>query len=390
MEDVQLCYPEPKPWMERARSIQYIPSGSQGIDETLRIIFRAVQDELSPETVLDIPSSNYNAVLDDVCRRIKPAGLTRKVDGTWRLTDESTEWLENKSNDYLAAILCANVMFMSEMLSHLQRPRTAREILAYANENYGMAWKGTEQVWSRNHWFKALGYVRHYPDSQLYEVTAEGKSFIESVAVMSPEEVNEEKMSQIPQNEGPSDWALEMCDITGSQLKTREIPLRSLPGRLSNPIDTIANVLAFLETPRATGELEKYLKDEQGLTKSLTTHFKTSLNQMGLTEKTARGITMTRRAREWLDGQRAADLACLAHISRRYVFEILRDIEEGANTRQEIKDAAKVKYEITNLTCDNLSARLNLLKYAGLIIEQSGILEITDSGRDLIGMIPLV
>lgn len=388
MEDVRTPYPEPKPWTERARSIQYIPEGSQGIAATLRIVFNAVQDNVSQETVLVIPGSDYNATLGDICTRIKPAGLTKKVGETWRLTDESIAWLENESNDYLAAILCANVMYMSEQLAQMQSPKTTRELYECATECYGMTWKEPQQVRARNYWFRALGYVRYHESNQKYELTEDGEAFLKTIRVLTPEEVRIEKERSATQHEEPSDWALRLCNISQVQLTSREAPLSHVPKGLEGPISTISSALSFLNTPRSIEEFDNHLKEDQRIAKPSSTALRGTLKQLGLTQKTARGIALTESAQRWLEEQKPTDLACIMHASRRYVFEILREVDAGAHTRRELGTIAKAKYEV-NLTKDSLSVRVNFLEYANLLIESSGILEVTTAGRHLLGDVQL-
>lgn len=388
MKEVRLPYPEPKPWAKRARSIQYIPEGSQGIATTLRIIFKAVQDELSPDTILEIPGSDYKATLGDVCTRIRPAGLTEKVDKTWRLTEESIAWLDNESNNYLAAILCANVMFMSEQLAQMQSPKSTRELWECATEYYGMAWKGLKQVRARNYWFRALGFVRYHESNQKYELTGDGRAFLATVEILSPEEVMEEKEMVAPKCEEPSEWALRLCDMPQEQLASRESPLACIPGGSKELVDTISVALSFLVTPLPFKEFDNHLKEVKGINKSSSAVLRGELKKLGLTQKTAKGIALTEKAQMWLEERKPVDLACIVHASRRYVFEIIKEVDAGASTRQEIGNIAKAKYQV-NLTEDNLSARINYLERAGLLIQSSSILEATDASRGLLDNVRL-
>ena len=49
--------------------------------------------------------------------------------------------------------------YISELLFFIKEPKTTKEVLNYANENYNMSWKQNGQIHERLAWLNDLGLI---------------------------------------------------------------------------------------------------------------------------------------------------------------------------------------------------------------------------------------
>ena len=78
--------------------------------------------------------------------------LVLKTVWGWELTKASKKYLESDDKLYLAAILCANIKFLGEILFYLDNPKKSSELQKIANSQYGLMWKAGLDINRRLLW----------------------------------------------------------------------------------------------------------------------------------------------------------------------------------------------------------------------------------------------
>ncbi len=121
-------YPTSLPWDEKVFSMPNIPRGSKGLLYTLRDILENVKSHMNPEDKLSFIGSDTEITLNEACIRLRPMRLVSKTSDGWELTKESAIWLNSGDDLYLAAVLCANIRFLAEILYYLDIPRKSKEL----------------------------------------------------------------------------------------------------------------------------------------------------------------------------------------------------------------------------------------------------------------------
>lgn len=101
-------------------SMPRVPSGDKGIVEILKEILNEVNKNTSPTKILKFTGSSSQNTLNELCVNLRPMNLVVKTEYGWALTKESKKYLESDDKLYLAALLCANIKFVGEILFYLE------------------------------------------------------------------------------------------------------------------------------------------------------------------------------------------------------------------------------------------------------------------------------
>lgn len=121
-------YPQNRPWDEKVFSMPNIPRGTEGLLVVLYDILQKVKEHCNTKDLLVYKGSNSKITLNEACVRLRPMRLVVKTAYGWELSKDSERWLETNDNLYLAAVLCANIRFVAEVLYYLDTPRKSNEL----------------------------------------------------------------------------------------------------------------------------------------------------------------------------------------------------------------------------------------------------------------------
>ena len=382
--DVSFECPRVKPWSERANSLQYIPMGDVGLKEALSITLSAVASGADLSAPAYIPGAKDTMSIADTCVRLNTTGLVARdtQSGGWTLTKEAAYWLDSKDDMYLAAILCSNVRFCGEQLANLQTPKTERELRAIAVSDYGMLWKTNSEIHARNDWFRSLGMVQHYEHSHQYELTDKGRAMLSTIDVATPQDIARETAQRIIPSPEPSAWALDICDLSEAELEVRETSISHICGRASDIALTLSRTISFLNVARTIDEFDEFTMREYRCSETSSQSYRSTLRVLGLLEDCPGGMRSTDVANRWNEAANPTDLACYLHSRRRFVFELLKALEDGSKNRKDLTTAALVLYGCV-LNRDNLGKRINVLRNAGLLVGER-VFEITEAGVNIL------
>lgn len=379
-------YPEPRRWDLKTSSAPNIPRGSNSFLDSLRIILSSVRDHVSKDLPVRIEGSSSNNNLDECCQRLRPVGLVHEKYGVWELTDIGEIWLESCDADYLAAVLCANVKFMGEMLSVLTLPKTASELQNIANNDYFLPWKQTSEINRRTVWLRDLGLIEFHDYSMQYQITGSGKALLKQISIDTPESVSRllNEKYEIALNVSP--WAIELCQLTQSELIERKGSVGYIPGGRSEITSTVSGYIALLSKPTSIETIERYSAENFGIKPSSSKSFLSTLKGIGICNQVSRTeYQATDIAQHWNENPNPVDLACCIHANCLFVFEILKELSTGEKDISSLTAASVVSYGLENENSSAILERLHLLKNAELV-KDYGMREysITSSGLELL------
>ena len=176
-------YPKNLDWEDKVFAMPNIPRGDDGLIAVLRELLTQVAKNTSPAKVIKFAGSDSNVSLGQLCVRLRPMKLVMKTENGWRLTEYAKKWLDSGDDRYLAAVLCANIKFLGEILYYLDTPKKSTELQKIANDQYGLSWKTLSDVNSRLLWLRAFGYVDFQEFSLLYSITDSGKEFLADIDI---------------------------------------------------------------------------------------------------------------------------------------------------------------------------------------------------------------
>ena len=327
-------YPAPRTWSLKAQAAPNIPRGSVGMVEALRIVLNDVAVGKTLNSPVDIPGSTSKVTLGVCCQRLRPVGLVRDVKGVWSLSGEAEKWRASGDNRYLAALLCANIKFMGEILNLLSEPKKMVELQTIANAQYRMPWKKTSEISRRLIWLRDLGLVEYHDYALLYEATKDALDFLASITIESPESIIEKSTSADGAVRQASRWALSLCDISAQDLSRRDGTIGYYPGGKSEIVNTISAYVSYLEVARSKESIEKFAATNYGIKASSLESFLSMLTKIGFIERVSReNYAATKIATTWNGSPNPLDLCCCVHANCLFTFEILQELENGPKAR---------------------------------------------------------
>lgn len=385
-------YPQNLLWEEKVFSMPNIPRGDNGLLFVLREILTRVRDHADPGEVLVFKGSSSRITLDEACVRLRPMHFVSKTASGWELTEESVKWLDSDDELYLAAMLCANIRFVSELLYYLDTPRKSQKLKEIAIREYGMAWKTLSDVNSRLVWLRQLGMVDYQEFSLLYSITDKGRAFLRNVQITEPNQLA--RQDDDTNNEEALDigeWVKAHCTIEQEQLAIRRQTIGYIPGLISECGKTIAEYLNLIKAGTTYEGIRNYAAEKHGISASSVRSFMTTLTNMGFVKRQSDELyVITGTAENWLASSTELELICIIHRNFLYVLEMLQELNGSVMDYKELYAIAKVSYGMDKANIEEIRKRVSILKAAKLIRNVStDKFAITNRGRMLLNEFPV-
>lgn len=380
-------YPKNRLWDEKVFSMPNIPRGDDGLLFVLREILTKVRNHDNPHDLLSFRGSSSKITLDEACVRLRPMRLVSKINSGWELTAESVKWLDSNDELYLAAILCANIRFVAELLYYLDTPRKSPELKEIAIREYGMGWKTLSDVNSRLVWLRQLGLVDYQEFSMLYSITEKGRAFLQNVQIVEPNQVihqiddtDKEEILHI------STWVKEYCTIDQQQLATHRQTIGYIPGIISDCANTISEYLNLIQAGTTYEGIRNYAAENYNISASSVRSFMTTLTNMGFVKRQTDTLyVITNAAKNWLASSSDLELICCIHRNFLYIFEMLQELNGNVLDYKELHAVAKVSYGMDKANIEEIRKRISILKNAKLVRNASiDKFTITNRGRLLL------
>ncbi len=382
-------YPPNLEWDDKVFSMPNIPRGDKDSIDVLKQILLLVRENESSSKKLIFAGSKSTISLEEACVRLRPMKLVIKSSNGWELPDTSIKWLESGDNLYLAAILCANVRFLSEILFYLDIPRTAAELQSIAVAEYDMNWKTTSALNIRLVWLRQLGLVDFQKFSLKYSLTKCGKNFIKTINVVNPSEIIREFDETINEQDlDVSEWAKEYCNK--KKTKLRKPSIGYIPRNISEVKYTITDFLSIIRSGASYEDFRKYAKINYNIAFSSSKSFLTTLINLGfVSRRTDLIVEITDLAKDWLQETNNIDLILCVHVNYLFVLEVLKELENEPLSYKQLAAKAKVSYGFVKEDVQEIRKRIALFKAAKLVMNISADkYVITNRGRNLLNLFP--
>lgn len=364
-------YPSNKDWDTKVFSVPNLPRGDVGSVDVLRQILEMVKKGDPTDKMLEFSGSSSNITLDDACVRLRPMNLVHKTENGWKLTDESSVWLDSGDDLYLAALLCANIKFLAEILFFLDAPRTAAQLFEIAITEYDMNWKTTSVLNSRLVWLRGLNLVDFQQFSLLYSITETGRDFLSHVKIVSPTEVTKESdETEGEENIKVSEWAI---DYHGqSRLNERKSIIGYVPGKFDDYHHTISEYLKIIKDGADFPRIEAYTTEKYGIAYSSLRSFFINLTNLKLISRmTDSKFEVTDIADYWLQEKNIVDLVICFDVCYKFVLDLLHEVKNRPMTYKELAAKARVSYGLEKESSDEMRKRVAILKAAKLVVNAS-------------------
>lgn len=348
--------PRPLLWADRAASMPYVPGGQEQQLESLRDLLLSVQaDGADPKVVRLVDST-------------RPKGLVERAGrGAWRVTKEGLTWLETQDHEYLIGVFHAGIRYVGELLEQLDSAAlTHHQLLAIANQDYGLDWTSLDQVRRRTTWLRAAGFVELRWDLSLV-ITDSGRRLLARLDNYRPEEHIDDQAAtrvnvELPSAPGPIQALLD--GLAQPELEARRRSWGYIPGT-APIIETFRDFVQAATPNIARQAWIDRCKSNYGAAESSAITALSAFRTAGLVEQIDQDVfASTVLARAWLESGADIDLVRIMHAHFRFVGELLKALEVTGNATELAAMA-----ESFNVTSAETQRRLALLRAAGLIEE---------------------
>ncbi|GAB3864424.1 hypothetical protein GCM10029963_74810 [Micromonospora andamanensis] len=176
-------------WPQRAKGVLPMPGGYNGYLQSLRKVCSVVEEER--------PTPAELATILETVLKVRPVAarlresFLRKVgvvvahDGICRLGPWTERWLDSDDDRVIIALLHARCQFVGELLAAAREPLTNEQLLAVANDQYGMSWDTQTQVGNRRGWLQSAGMLADTGDGKV-RTTAAGHALLAELTLHDP------------------------------------------------------------------------------------------------------------------------------------------------------------------------------------------------------------
>ncbi len=362
-------YPQNLPWDEKVLSMPNIPRGAEGHIIVLRSILKNVQSHMNPNDKLSIIGSDAKLTLNEACVRLRPMRLVLKTSNGWELTKESEIWLNSGDNLYLAAILCANIRFLAEILYYLDTPRKSADLKGIAVQEYGLGWKTISDINSRLVWLRQFGLVDFQEFSLLYSVTDLGREFLNYIHVVEPGQISGQEDETLEEDAlSIQPWAIDYCAISQNDLCLRHQSIGYIPGNALDFIHTIVEYLYLVQSNGDYDTIKKYAMGKYGIAvSSIRSFMNTLVNMDFIKRQTDRLFVLTDTAEKWLETSGIIEFVCCIQRNFLFVFELLKELDGKALSFQELAAIGRVSYGLDKASIEEIRKRIAIFKSAKLV-----------------------
>ena len=384
--------PAYREWNSKVFATPKVPRGKNGMIETINLILEAVRDKTPMTNKIEIEDTTANSRLDYLCIQLRPIGLLKQNYGVWELSGEAEEYLKNKNKLYLAEIFCANIKFFAEMIYFLKEEKTSKELHDIAINKYKLGWKTKSDINSRLTWLREFGLIEYNDYKLTYKINKDGLEFKKNIQYTKAEELGfwEDKTQNIEEVE-ITEFAEKALESSKNYLENRRESIGYIPGNVSDFINTICEYTQLLYNYIDIKDVYDFSDKTFNISKSSTSHFLSTLSNLGLVEHKSRYIIKASKdALKWFEEKNPIDLLCWLHSKCLFFFEILEELQEKSLTNKELAVIAKTSYGFSNENIDEIRKRIKMLITYDLIMEDTiNTYTITNKGKILLKKVPI-
>ncbi|EGQ2793547.1 hypothetical protein IO919_000456, partial [Staphylococcus pseudintermedius] len=136
-------------WKHKFNALPRLPRSQSkfGYVDTIKTIFHKIINNADLETVVKIDGSKTEHTLKHYIEiLLRYQFIKRDNENKYYLAESLINFEEESFRENLAKFLQLHVKYISELLFFIKEPKTTKEVLNYANENYNMSWKQKGQI----------------------------------------------------------------------------------------------------------------------------------------------------------------------------------------------------------------------------------------------------
>ena len=176
-------------WKDRRKDVYPMPGGYDEQVESLLALIRLVSerrptmDEFAEQIQERFGSSAGNA--RHIGLFLRRTSFVNEVAGLLEPSPVGAALLHNRDEALVLAHLHQRARFVGELLDAVSQPRTTTELLAIANDRYGMGWTTKAQIQRRRGWLQSVGAIRTDGDGRL-SLTELGRSVLGRLQLHEP------------------------------------------------------------------------------------------------------------------------------------------------------------------------------------------------------------
>ncbi|MFC4660792.1 hypothetical protein [Oceanobacillus aidingensis] len=366
-------YPYIRDWDTKVFSIPKIPRSSNGYPQSLKLILTALKENKPYSKPIELEGSKRKDTLERLYVFLRPTGIVEKRQNSkWEMSEEISKWLDSGDDLYLAAILNANIRFFSEILHILsKKPAQIQEIRGIAKNDYKLPWKEKSEILNRLGWLRDLKLVAYEDFSYTYSVTKLGEEFLSLVGYFDHEKIEVELDSTNNETEVPiSQWALDLCVLTGEDKLLRKNGFGYLPGSVQVMHETVYDYLLLMANPTDITTINNYSYETYGIKNSSVNSLITTLSNLKFIErKTKTQYQTTSLGKMFPTSSFELDFACCVNYNCNFMFEILAELFQRNLSLKELSARGKISYDFSYKDQAELRKRIHILKNANLVQE---------------------
>jgi hypothetical protein len=176
-------------WRQRSKGVLPMPGGYGGYLKSLAKVCTVVAEErptpvelaVRLETVLEVSATGAR-LRESFLRKV---GIISVQGGVCQLGIWTEKWLASGDERMIAALLHARCQFIGELLDAAREPRTNDELLAIANERYGMGWDTQTQIANRRGWLQSAKMLADTGDGRVQTI-ASGRLLLTELTLYDP------------------------------------------------------------------------------------------------------------------------------------------------------------------------------------------------------------
>ncbi|MFJ9941312.1 restriction endonuclease [Streptomyces erythrochromogenes] len=370
-------------WRERANTVGYISGGTESQEFMLRQILPQLPRDGEEKLSWKNPEGKVvTASCEDVCRRqLSTAGFVVRdpKENQWVLTEFSKEWLGRFDPEALAAHLHGSVKFFGELLLHIEGRTSQSDLLAVANNVYGLPWNSLDQIRRRTGWLRSLGMIELW-NTQVVRTDA-GTTLLAKLELCSPDIARGESGGIEREVEISEDLVQYLSDspkLDQEALRNRRPLIGYIPRGTKSiakesedstltPSAAVRNLIALLDGPTSADGFRSSCAENLGITNSSFQSTLHALKHMGLIEQVSFNVFAPTSDAELITGV-GNEQILVAFLHTRYAFfgEILM-LLDSPSTTSALTVAAKERFGYSQASNAEIRLRLGFLQDAGLV-----------------------